>query len=48
MWVLCCNVLFGLWIMVWLFVGLGFVCVVAGRVSGEYDVQCSGVLGRVV
>ena len=36
------------WIMVWLFIGLGFVCVVAGRVSGEYDVQCSGFLERGV
>ena len=25
---------------------LGFGCVVAGRDSGEYDVQCSGLLER--
>ena len=36
------------WIMVWLFMGLGFGCVVAGRVSGEYDVQFSGFLERGV
>ena len=34
------------WIMVWLLVRLGFGCVVAGRDSGEYDVQCSGLLER--
>jgi len=34
------------WIMFWLFMGLVFGCVVEDRVSGEYDVQCLGLLKR--
>ena len=33
-------------IMVWLLMGLGFGFVVAGGVSGEYAIQCSGFLER--
>ena len=32
--------------MFWLLMGLVFGCVVDDRVSGEYDVQCSGLLER--
>ena len=32
--------------MFWLLMGLVLDCVVDDRVSGEYDVQCSGLLER--
>ena len=32
------------WIMCWLFMGSVLYCVVGDMVSGEYDVQCSGLL----